>query len=316
MIKERLDEKMVENGVSSQKRIIFFENFLSYLKVIAVAVLLAFNYQLFIVENGFAPAGLNGIATMVQYKTGFSIGYMSLIINIPMCIFAYFLVDKRFAKRSLIFCVTYSFLFLYLQKIGLTSFQYDAAGHDTIFPVILSGVISGFVYGVCFKTNSSTGGTDIVSKYISKKKPEFNFFFVTFILNTIVAITSFFVYAKHDSNQNLIFDYKPVCLCILYCFISSFVGNYIIKGTKSAYKFTIITTHAEKIEQDIAAELRHSSTRLEGRGSFSQSEKEVILCVINKHQIIDLNNILAKYDNTFSFYERVNETYGNFKIIK
>ena len=119
MIKERLDEKMVENGVSSQKRIIFFENFLSYLKVIAVAVLLAFNYQLFIVENGFAPAGLNGIATMVQYKTGFSIGYMSLIINIPMCIFAYFLVDKRFAKRSLIFCVTYSFLFLYLQKIGL-----------------------------------------------------------------------------------------------------------------------------------------------------------------------------------------------------
>ena len=207
-------------------------------------------------------------------------------------------------------------LFLYLQKIGLTSFQYDAAGHDTIFPVILSGVISGFVYGVCFKNNSSTGGTDIVSKYISKKKPEFNFFFVTFILNTIVAITSFFVYAKPDSNQNLVFDYKPVCLCILYCFISSFVGNYIIKGTKSAYKFTIITTYAEEIERDIATQLHHSSTRVEGRGSYSHDEKDVILCVINKHQIVDLSNILSKYDNTFSFYETVNETYGNFKFIK
>ena len=67
----------------------------------AIAILLAFNYQLFVVENNFAPAGLNGIATMIQYKTGFSIGYMSLIINVPLCILAYFFVQKRFAKYSL-----------------------------------------------------------------------------------------------------------------------------------------------------------------------------------------------------------------------
>lgn len=142
-----------------------FKNFKvigTYLLIILIAVLLAFNYQLFIVENGFAPAGLNGIATMIQYKTGFSIGYMSLIINVPLCVIAYFLIDKKFAKRSLCFCVTYSLVFLYLQTLGLKDFQYDAQGHDTIFPVILSGVISGLVYGVCFRTNSSTGGTDII----------------------------------------------------------------------------------------------------------------------------------------------------------
>ena len=107
----------------------------SYLFIAGVAILLAFNYQLFIVKNGFAPAGLNGIATMIQYKTGFSIGYMSLIINIPLCVLAYFLVDKQFAKRSLVFCLIYSFTFLYLQKIGLETFQYDAHGHDTVFRV-------------------------------------------------------------------------------------------------------------------------------------------------------------------------------------
>ena len=78
----------------------------SYLCIIMAAVLLSFNYQLFIVNNGFAPAGLNGIATMIQYKTGFSIGYMSLIINIPLCVVAYFLVDRTVAKRSLVFCLT------------------------------------------------------------------------------------------------------------------------------------------------------------------------------------------------------------------
>jgi len=140
-----------------------------YLIIAGIAVLLAFNYQLFIVENDFAPAGLNGIATMIQYKTGFSIGYMSLIINIPLCILAYFFVDRGFAKRSLFFCLVYSFSFLYIQKIGFDAFQYDARGHDTIFPVILSGLLSGLVYSVCFRCSASTGGTDIVSKYINKE---------------------------------------------------------------------------------------------------------------------------------------------------
>lgn len=289
---------------------------LTYFLVLSVAILLAFNYQLFIVENGFAPAGLNGIATMIQYKTGFSIGYMSLIINVPLCILAYFFLDKKFAKRSLCFCITYSLVFLFLQKIGLTNFQYNAGGHDTIFPVILSGVLSGFVYGICFRTNSSTGGTDIISKYVSFKKPELNFFWITFILNTVVAIVSFFVYAKPNSEGGLIYDYKPVCLCILYCFISSFIGNYIIKGTKTACKFTIITPYPGEIEKEITESLHHSSTKISAIGSFSHTEQSVLICVINKHQIVDFKNILKKYDKTFSYAETVNETVGNFKIIK
>lgn len=300
--------------MSTEKHLI--KNALSYLKVILVAVLLAFTYQLFIVENGFAPAGLNGIATMIQYKTGFSIGYMSLLINIPLCVLAYFLVDKRFAKRSLCFCITYSFCFLYLQKIGLSAFQYDAQGHDTIFPVLLSGVLSGFVYGICFRNSASTGGTDIISKYISKIRPDLDFFWVTFSLNTVVAVISFFVYAKPDSEQNLIYDYKPVCLCILYCFISSFVGSYIIKGTRSATKFTIITSYPEEIVKEILTKLRHSATKIEAVGSYSNDEKTVLICVINKHQTVELQKILKRYDNTFSFSETVNDTYGNFAQIR
>ena len=70
-----------------------------HLRVALAAVLLAFVYYVFIVTNGFAPAGLNGIATMIQYKTGFSISYMSLLINIPLSVLAYFLVQKDFAKN-------------------------------------------------------------------------------------------------------------------------------------------------------------------------------------------------------------------------
>lgn len=300
-------------SLSSSKEL--FKNVGVYVLIMALAVLLAFNYQLFIVENGFAPAGLNGIATMVQYKTGFSIGYMALLINVPLCVFAFFLVDRKFAVRTLVFCVVYSVVYLYLQQLGLHEFQYDAQGHDTIFPVILSGVVSGFVNGTCVRLLASTGGTDILSKYISKRNPELNFFWVTFLLNAMVAAVSFFVYAE-AGEQGIVYDYKPVCLCILYCFVVSFVGSYIIKGTKTATKFTVITDHAEEIAEEVLAVLHHGCTRMEASGSYTHGQKSVLICVINRHQAVDFQNILKKYDKTFSFSETVSETYGNFKRIK
>lgn len=294
----------------------FVRTVFSYAEIIASAVLLAFAYQLFIVENDFAPAGLNGIATMVQYKTGFSIGYMSLLINTPLCLLAFFLLDRKFALRSFCFCITYSFVFLYLQRLGLEEFQYVTGGHDTIYPVILSGVLGGVVYGICFRQSASTGGTDIISKYISAKKPELNFFWVTFALNAVVAAASFFVYAETAADGSLIFNYKPVCLCVLYSFISSFVGSHIIRGAKTACEFTIITSHADEIIEEISSVLKHGCTKIPAVGGFTSGEKSVLLCVVNNHQIVEFQNILKKYDDTFSFSDTINETYGNFKKIK
>jgi uncharacterized membrane-anchored protein YitT (DUF2179 family) len=286
------------------------KSFLSYGFIIFAAILLAFNYYIFIIENSFAPAGLNGIATMIQYKTGFSISYMSLIINIPLSILAYFFTNKNFAVKTLIFSVVYSFFFLFLRRIDIKAIQYSCNGHDTIYPVILSGVISGFVYGVCFRNNASTGGTDIVSRYITKRNPNTNFFIVTFILNTIVAVTSLFVYSEGTLN------YKPVALCILYCFISTFVGDKLLKSTKIAYKFTIITTHKQEITNEITKKLHHGCTEIRAIGTYTNTEKSMLICVVNKHQIPEVNRILSKYDNTFSYCEMVSETYGNFKNVK
>ena len=282
----------------------------NYLQIALSAVGLAFVYYIFIIQNSFAPAGLNGIATMIQHKTGFSISYMSLLVNIPLATAAYFLVQKDFSVKTLLFSVVYSVSFLLLQHIDPAFIQYNALGHDTIYPVILSGVCTGVVYGVCFRNNASTGGTDIVSRYINKIRPDTNFFAVTFVLNGIVAIASIFVYS--DSTLN----YKPAALCILYCFISTFVGNLMLKSTKTAYKFTVITSYKEEIIADITHTLRHGCTEIEATGSYTHNKKTVLICVINKHQLNDFQKILAKYTDTFSYFEVVNETYGNFKNIK
>lgn len=286
------------------------KKFFSYLQIVLGAVLLAFVYYIFIIANNFAPAGLNGIATMIQYKSGFSISYMSLLINIPLSILAYFLVQKDFAIKTMLFSVVYSLSFLLLQSSNWMFIQYNALGHDTIYPVIISGVLAGAVYGVCFRNNASTGGTDIISRYINKVRPDTNFFFITFTLNAVVAVLSVFVYSEGSLN------YKPMALCIIYCFISNFVGNFLLKTTKTAYKFTIITSHKEDLIDDITKKLRHGCTEIEAHGAYTGAEKSVLICVINKHQLNDFQKILSKHNDTFSYFEIVNETYGNFKHIK
>ena len=282
-----------------------------YVIVALMGMLLATSYILFVVQNHFAPAGLNGITVMIQEKLGFSVGYASLIINVPLCIFAYFKVDKKFGARTLVFALVYSAFYLVLQNVVPESVQYNAQGVDTIYPVMISGLISGFIYGILFRLGASSGGTDIVSKYVSKVKPTLNFFWVTFSINAVVAFSSLFVYSEAGA-----LDYKPVCLCLMYCFIASFMGNLMLKGNKQAYQFVIVTSNPEPIERDIITQLRHSATRLSGHGIYSQAEKSVLFCVVNKHQIVDFEKIIKKYPDTFTYVETVNETLGNFKKIK
>lgn len=288
---------------------------IEYTVVVALAVVMAFNYILFIVPNSFAPSGINGVATMVQYKLHFSIGWFSLIINVPLCVFAFFCIDRAFAVKTFVFCLVYSGAYLLLQRVDLDRFQYDAGGVDTIFPCLIAGLINGGLYGVCFRINASSGGTDIVSKYVSKRNPKINFFWITFAINAVVAAASFFVYAERVNGQ-FVYDYRPVVLCILYSFVTGYVGNLMLKGSKTAYKFFIVSEHTQEIEEEILHTFHRSATRLVGNGAYSNVQKDVLLCVVGKHQITDFQAMLKKYDKTFAFVETVNQTIGNFVKIR
>lgn len=292
-----------------------FQKVVDYILIVCLGLLLAINYQLFVVDNNFAPAGINGIATMIQYKFHFSIGYMSLLINVPLCIFAIFFINKSYSFKTLVFCLSYSGFYLLLGKMNIDCFKYRANNVDTIYPAIIAGLISGFVTGISYKINSSTGGTDVISKYVSVKKPRLNFFYVTFIINVVVAVLSYFVYAKNE-NGVVVYDYKPVCMCITYTFVSYFIGNGILSGYKTACKFIVITTHPQEINDEIIKTLKHTATQIVAMGAYSHKEKDVLICVVNKHQVVDFQNIIKKYDDTFAFIENVNEIVGNFKKIK
>ena len=263
------------------------------------------NYALFVFPNAFAPAGINGLATIVQYLFHISVGYMSLIINIPLILIAWKKLDADFAKKSLLFVLVFSGTTLALGHVDLSGIAYES-GSSTILGPAAAGVVSGAVYGLVIRLNGSTGGTDIVAAWVHKLHPEMSLVWLIFGLNASVAILSFFVYG---------YQFEPVILCLLYCYLSSRISDGILKGGKVAMKFEVITRHPEELSAKLLQELRHGVTLVHAEGMFSKTPNYLLICVVNRHQLVQFQNILRGFPDTFAYVSSVNETLGNFKHI-
>lgn len=298
-----------------------------YSIIIGLAFCMAVIYEVLIFPNSFAPAGINGLATIIQHLFGFSVGYMSIIINIPLVIIVFLTVDKDYAIKTLCYVLVFSLFTLIMKNgemigehaingdgegfIDLSSFAYKNSSVSTILAPVASGALNGLIYGFCIRHNACTGGTDVIARMVRVKRPELNIMWVTFALNSVVAILSYFAYAE-DGNFNL----EPVILCLMYCFTSSKMGDVVLKGNKTALKFEVVTSHPEEISREIIEKLKHSATVVHGQGMYTHQDKALLICVVNKNQIIDFENILKKYEGTFAYITSVNETVGNFKRIK
>ena len=276
---------------------------LTYGCIMVLAVVCALNYNLFVFPNQFAPSGINGICTMIQHLTGISVGYLSLIINIPLAIWVYIKVSHSLAVRSMVYVVTMSVSLVLLEKVDLSAFVYDTQSSIILGPLV-AGIIFGSSYSLLVKASANSGGMDFIAAVIHKKRPEMNFFYIIFAMNTMVAIASYFVY-----------DYKiePVLLCILYSFTSSTVTDKLTKGGRSAIRFEIVTDHPDEISDAIIHKLHHSATLIPAKGMYLGKETYILVCVINKNQIAMLSEIVRGTPNTFAVMSQVGEVMGNFK---
>ncbi len=276
-----------------------------------LGLIAAATYAVFIFPNSFAPAGVGGISTMVQEALHFNAGYLNLIINVPILVVAWFLVDREFVLKSGLFTLSFSgFLMLFqnLDPAKLLRFQYTSVnGNSNILAPIAAAVIIGALYGICLRLHGCTGGTDVVSFCIKHYHPEFNVTWIGFVLNAAIAIISFFVYD---------FKFEPVICCIIYCYVVSTVGNSVVKGAQSALKFEIVTGDPEELSAELMSELHHGVTLLSAEGAYTHEQKSLVICIVNKHQIADIQRIIERYPGTFTYITSVSETLGNFIKIK
>lgn len=275
---------------------------LTYIVIGLIAMIYALSYHLFIFPNNFAPAGLGGLCTMVQYVFGINVGYLSLIINIPLAIWIYFSVSKSLAVRSMVYVVVFSLGLVVLEQVDLSALVYSS-GSSAILGPLVGGVINGACYAQLLKASAYTGGTDFVAALIHKKHPEKSIFGLIFAMNVAVAVISYFVYG---------YKMEPVILCILYSFASSTLSERVTKSGRSAVRCEIVTDRPQELSELIIQKLHHSATLIPGKGMYSGKETNVLICVINKTQVEALSAIIRSYPNTFAVFSQVNQVMGNF----
>ena len=278
---------------------------LTYLAITANAIVSALIYQLFVFPNDFAPAGVGGICTMIQYVFGINVGYLSLLINLPLAIAVFFLVSKHEAIRSMLHVVVFSAALVVLDYVDLSAFVYHTeTGTSAILGPLVGGLGMGYLCALMVRIGGHQGGVYFAGSLVHRYRPHFNMFWVSFALNVMVAIISYFVYGMRI---------EPVLLCVIYCFATSLVNDKIAKGDRSAVRFEIVTEHPEEISQAIIHRLHHSATLLPGKGIYKGRETSVLICVVNNTQAAVLSAIVRSYPDTFAIMSSVSEVMGNFK---
>ncbi|MBQ7606351.1 MAG: YitT family protein [Firmicutes bacterium] len=279
----------------------------AYFIIILAALVTSFNYYIFVLSNTFAPSGVNGIATMVQYLGGISISYMSLLINLPLAIFAWFKIGHEFTVKTTLYILVFSAMLLVLQKhiVDIDRFVYHTNdGKSTILAPIAAGTVNGIIYGLCVRCGGTTGGTDFIAAYVHKRRPDISFSRALLVFNTAVALSSYFVYG---------YNVEPVILSIIYTYITSTISGSIIRGGESAIKIELISQQPEELKNELITRLRHSVTILSAVGGYTGEPRTMMICVVNVHQIKDFMEIIARYPGTFACVSDVTKTIGNFK---
>ena len=284
-----------------------FKKILTYLVIVGIGFVGALNYELFVFPNQFAPSGVNGICTIIQHVFGISVGSLSLLINVPLATLCYFKCSKPIALRSMVYVVTFSLGLIILDHVDLSMFAYSTPnGTSKILGPLVAGVIHGFDCSILARASAYSGGTDFISALIHEKDPNKSVYGLTFIMNVIIAVTSYFVFG---------YQMEPVILCILYSFSASTLVERRMKSGREAVRFEIITDYPNEISQEIIKKIHHTTTLIPAKGMYAGRETNLLICVVNKTQVSQVARIIRKYPNTFSIVDPVSEVMGNFKSL-
>lgn len=258
----------------------------------------------------FAPGGVTGIGTMIEYKTNgaFSTGYTNLIINFPLVIIAFIFLSRSYAVKSACAVGLSSLGMVLMQQLDFPQYGVTDAGvvdpsAQPVLGAIACGVMGGVGVAIMIRAGASNGGTDIIAALIQRKYEAAGITWFIMGADATVILASYFVY---DNGLT------PVLMSFTQQFASALMGDVILTGMKSAIKYEIITDDPEALSAELIAKLKHSVTKIDAMGMYAHSQKALLVCVIHKRQVSEFNKILKKYNNTFAYVTSTSEVLGKF----
>ncbi|MGO4107195.1 YitT family protein [Paenibacillus sp. YAF4_2] len=239
------------------------------------ALLIAGAFNLFLIPHQLLSGGLSGVAMMIGYMTGGNIGWLYLVLNVPVLCWGWFIVGRRFIIWSM-YTVLASTLFL--QLIPVT-----AIAKDAVLGSVFGGIILGIGTGMMLRYGGSSGGFDIIASIITRKR-DLPVGSIIFTLNGLV-IAALVLFTQ---DWNL----------ALYSLLSIYTAGKVVDIIHVRHiKVTafIITT---KTDEMLAKLLSHPRgiTIIKTRGAYTSAEKDMLMTVRTRYELAELRKTIASID--------------------
>jgi uncharacterized membrane-anchored protein YitT (DUF2179 family) len=267
---------------------------------LVAALMSAFGMHYFVTSNNFAPAGLDGVATMIAHLAGVNPAYFILALNLPLLVVAWFVLKRRYVIYTVLFTLISSGAMLIFEAVEMPIF----ASGEGLMAAIFSGALFGLRTGLMLRISASSGGIDIIASMINKKYPYRNIENVITAICYVIIGVSYFVYDRNVMS---------VLLAVVQMFVFERASGVLLRENRNAVEVKIITKNPEEIKDDIIYNLKHGATVVESYGMYTSEKSFMIISITNIRQIPELFEILKKYPNTFAYYDNVDGVRGNFR---
>lgn len=272
------------------------ESVKNVLLLLAGAFVYSVGTQYFIVPAQIAPGGAVGIALMINHLTSLPIGTLTLLINLPLLVLAWFYLSHRFTVRTAVATVLVSVVLDFLVTPICPMY-----GGDRLLSSVYGGIVVGIGMALIFQAGFTTGGTDIAGYLLQKKFPHYSIGHALMIIEGIILLMSIFVFQDVDAGL----------FGLISVYVQTKVIDMILYGSDAGSQAVIITQYPQEISQRVIQELERTTTVLPARGAYSGSPTNVVLCTVRKSEFVRLKCIIGQCDpNAFVMVNETTEVLG------
>ena len=242
--------------------------------------------------------GFGGFAIVVKYfAEGFGLDIpvwlTNAVLNIPVFIIAFFVIGKDFVAKTLLGAVSFA-VWLYIIP------TYDICGGDFLLAVAIGGLMDGVGIGLIFLTNSTSGGTDMVSAILHKFFKHYSVPTILFVVDGLIVVLGAFVLGFRNAMYGIITIY-----------VLTKISDTMLEGVKFAKLVYIISDEYEKIASLIMSEMDRGVTAISARGMYTNKDKSMLFCVVGKKEIVKIKEIAAITDpKSLIIVSDVREVFG------
>lgn len=277
------------------------EGIKEYLYIVFGTALVAIGVVVFFEPHNLVTGGVTGLAIIIadvgktMYGITIPIWVTNLVLNIPLFLMALKIRGKKFIARTFMTTVIFT-LFLSLAEFIPGISQESDLVISTLFGSAFSGVGMGFV----FRGQTTTGGTDLAASVIHKYFRHISIAKILFLVDAIIITIGFFAFGIRIAMYGIIAVY-----------ITSRFTDTILEGFDFAKAAFIVSDKHEEISERIMTDTERGATAIHAKGVYTKKEKDVILVVMNKKEIIILKELVTSVDpKAFLIVTDVREVLG------